>query len=167
MSSLLKYIKITNYKIAVDGLWHLYHLSASIEPEAFSLDLWQIPSSLHEQASMAFSYFYEGVVTSLPFLHHPPKFSFSGPCRSLLPPNSQPLTPIDRFSVSTLSLTSSHVLLAGIILSQENILLLWDLQFFMLLASLSLHTVDPIVLPLHPTCFRASDLTKTHVQVTG
>jgi hypothetical protein len=48
------------------------------------------------------------------------------------------LTPIDRFSVSTIALTSSHVLLAGISLSQVIILLLWDLQFSVLLASHSL-----------------------------
>ena len=44
MSSLLQYIKIINQKIAADDIWVPYQLSASIEPESFSL----LPASAYQ-----------------------------------------------------------------------------------------------------------------------
>ena len=86
---------------------------------------------------------------------------------SFLPtPNS--LTPVDRFSVSTLALTSSHVLLAGISLSQEIILLLWDLQFSVLLASHTLCIPSTLSSSLYiQLVLGPQTLTKTHAQVIG
>jgi hypothetical protein len=83
-------------------------------------------------------------------------FPSSGPWRSLLPPNS--LTPIDRFSVSTLTLTSSHVLPAGHIpIARTHSSPLGPPIFHATCFTLSLHTVDHIFLPLHPTCLWVSD----------
>ena len=131
------YIKITNQKIAADGLWHSYQLSASIEPENFSSPPVQISPPL--------------ALAGLSFL---------------LAPNS--LTPIHRFSVSTLALTSSHVLLAGISLSHEIILLLWDLQFSVLLASHSLSIPFTLSSSLYiQLILGPQTLTKTHAQVAG
>ena len=87
---------------------------------------------------------------------------------SFLPtPNSS--KPIDKFSVSTLALTTSHVLLTSISsLSQEIVFLLWDLQFSVLLASHTLpmpSTLSPslyLQLILGPQAFN-----KTRTQVTG
>jgi hypothetical protein len=82
-------------------------------------------------------------------------------------PNSS--APPDRFSVSTLALTSSHVLVAGISsLSQEIVFLLWDLQFSVLLAS---HTLPmPSALPsslYFQLVLGPQTLTKTRTQVSG
>jgi hypothetical protein len=136
MSSLFQYIKITNQKIASDGLWHPYQLSASIELESSSP-----PAQISPPLALA----------GLSFL---------------LTPKS--LTPIDRLSVSTLALTSSHVLLAGISLSQEIILLLWDLQFSVLLASHTLSIPSTLSSTLYfQLVLGPQTLTKTHTQVTG
>ena len=137
MSSLLQYIKIINHKIAADGSWYSYQLSASIEPESLPPPPAQISPPL--------------ALSGLSFL---------------LTPNS--LTSIDRFSVSTLALTSSHVLLAGISLSQEIILLLWDLQFSVLLASHTLSIPSTLSSSLYiQLVLGPQTLTKTNVQVTG
>ena len=137
MSSLLQYINIVNQKIAADGLWYPYQLSASSEPESFSLPPTQISPPL--------------ALTGLSFL-----------------PTPNSLTPVDRFSVSTLALTSSHVLLAGISLSQEIILLLWDLQFSVLLASHTLSIPSTLSSFLYiQLVLGPQTLTKTHAQVTG
>ena len=137
MSPLLQFLKITDQKIASDGLWHSYQLSMSIEPESLSPPPAQISPPL--------------ALAGLSFL---------------LTPNS--LTSIDRFSVSTLALTSSHALLAGISLSQEIVLLLWDLQFSVLLASHTLSIPSTLSSSLYiQFVLGPQTLTKTHMQVTG
>ena len=84
----------------------------------------------------------------------------------LLTPNS--LKSIDRFSVSTLALTSSHVLLAGFSLSQEIIILLWDLQFSVLLASHTLSLPSSLSSSLYfQLILGPQNVTKTHAQVSG
>lgn len=137
MSSLLSCNKTTNQKIATDGLWHSYQLSASIEPESLSPP----PAQISPPMALA----------GLSFL---------------LTPNS--LTPTDKFLVSTLALTSSHVLLAGISLSQEIVLLLWDLQFSVLLASHTLSIPSTLTPSLYiQLVLGPQTLTKTNAQVTG
>ena len=70
--------------------------------------------------------------------------------------------------VSTLALTSSHVLLAGISLSHEIVLLLWDLQFSVLLASHTLSIPSSISSALYiQLVLGPQTLTKTNAQVTG
>ena len=104
--------------------------------------------------------------------------SFSTPLAQISPPlalaglsfllTSNSLKSIERFSVSTLALTSSHVLLAGLSLSQEIIILLWDLQFSVVLASHSLSLPSSLSSPLYfQLVLGPQTLTKTHAQVTG
>ena len=82
-------------------------------------------------------------------------------------PNSS--APPDRFSVSTLALTSSHVLVAGISsLSQEIVFLLWDLQFSVLLASHTLPMPSALSSSLYfQLVLGPQTLTKTRTQVSG
>lgn len=137
--SLQQFIKITNHVTAADGSWHSYQLSASIEPEPS----FTTPAQLSPSLALA----------GLSFLPTP---------------NSS--AQINGFSVSIVALTSSHVLLAGISsLSQEIVVLLWDLQFSVLLAS---HTLPmPSTLLSSPLYIQLvlgpQILTKTRTQVTG
>ena len=136
---LQQFIRITNHVIAADGSWHSYQLSASIEPEPSSTTPAQLSPSL--------------ALAGLSFLPTP---------------NSS--AQINRLSISIVALTSSHVLLAGISsLSQEIVVLLWDLQFSVLLAS---HTLPmPSTLLSSPLYIQLvlgpQILTKTRMQVTG
>ncbi|KAF8805835.1 hypothetical protein BYT27DRAFT_7191996 [Phlegmacium glaucopus] len=126
--------------LTVDGSWYSYQLSSSNEPEFFTSP----PTQLSPPLALA----------GLSFLPTP---------NSLAPVNN-------RFSVSTLALTSSHVLLAGISsLSQEIVLLLWDLQFSVLLASNTHHMPSSLSsFPLHiQLILGPQTVTKTRTQVTG